>query len=126
MATFGGGYVFSALVGFLLYTEATVPENQTCLNCQTAGKRMFIPVAGPFMAIPVADGLDGRIVSGVMGTVQVVGLLLTAAGAIVYGVSGNPEHAREQSADRPMLARLRLGAAPTPDGGGALFCGCSF
>jgi len=123
IATFGGGYLFSALVGYLAYTEATVPEGQTCLNCEDTGKRMFIPVVGPFLAIEYADGTDGRVVSGIMGAIQVIGLGLTAWGVVLYVNSGEPEEEVEETP--PAMARLRLGAAPT-EGGGMLALGWTF
>jgi hypothetical protein len=147
VATFGGGYLFSALVGYLAYSEATVPEGQRCVNCKETGRRMFVPVVGPFWAIEVADGTDGKVVSGLMGAVQVIGLGLTAWGVILYVNSGPPDEEDEEGAEGAEgeegeaveaetetarlgpelhpLSRLRLGAAPER-GGGMLSLGWTF
>jgi len=131
VATFGGGYLFSALVGYLAYEEKTVPEGATCTNCKETGKRMFVPLVGPFWAIEVADGTDGKVVSGLMGAVQVIGLGLTVVGVILYVMSAPPDEEGTQGEElglghgRDALSRLRLGAAPEP-GGGTLSLGFAF
>jgi hypothetical protein len=125
VAVFGGGYIFSALVGYLAYTEATVPEGQTCINCKETGSRMFIPLVGPFLAIEYADGTDGRVVSALMGGVQVIGVALTVLGAIVYVKSGKPAETASLGREQHALSRLRLGAT-AERGGGTLSLGVTF
>lgn len=77
-ATLGGGYLFTVLVGALLYQADSDPTTE-CLNCDAAWK-MFIPLVGPFVFLPDADGTDGKVVCAVMGGVQVIGLGLLVAG----------------------------------------------
>ena len=76
----GGAYVFSVLVGLMLVSEVMVDEGETCVNCQSAGAPMFIPLVGPFIALPHADEGAGRVVSALMGSVQVAGLCVAAIG----------------------------------------------
>jgi len=84
-ATWGGGYIFSVLVGALLY-QADDDPTSTCLNCDEAWK-MFVPLVGPFMFLPDADGADGKAVSAVMGGVQVIGFGLLVGGIIQAAVA---------------------------------------
>lgn len=85
IATFGGGWLFSMLVGYTMLSGDSTPEGTTCTNCKSVGGRLFIPLVGPFIAAPDADGSDGKAVCVIMGGVQVVGLVLTIAGGAVYG-----------------------------------------
>lgn len=126
IATFGGGYLFSALVGYLLYSEATVPKNAECLNCQTAGGRMFIPLVGPFLAIPVARKPTGPVVAGAMGGVQVIGATLAVIGIVQYVNSGKEAQVAELGRERDALSRLRLSAGPDLTGGGTVSFGWIF
>jgi len=82
-ATTGGTWAFTALVGLTMIQvglEAESDPYETCLNCYSAGSRLLIPIVGPFVAMPVADGTDGKAVSFVMGAAQVTGLALGIAG----------------------------------------------
>ncbi len=79
-----GGYVFSALVGALIWTEATTTPGTTCANCDEVGPRMVIPLIGPWLALPYSDGADGKVISAVFGVIQSVGLLWGIVGTIFY------------------------------------------
>lgn len=94
-ATLGGGYLFSVAVGLKWWSkEAELAPNEVCMNCD-AGPKLFVPLVGPFWAIPEADGTDGKVVVAAMGAVQVVGLGLLIAGIIVYTSGGDQTQASE-------------------------------
>jgi hypothetical protein len=124
-ATFGGGYLVAVLVGWVSYSEAGIPEDEECIDCKDVGKRLFIPLVGPFLAIGVSEGKEGKVVAGLMGGVQAIGLALAVIGTIVYVKSGKPKEAALLGRERDALSRLRLGATPA-HGGGRLSLGWVF
>jgi hypothetical protein len=71
----GGGYLVSALTGALLMDD-------NCIDCGDIGPYLFIPVLGPFLAIP--QSVDGAGVLALLGVVQTVGAGLTIGGIIRY------------------------------------------
>lgn len=77
---FGSSYLISALIGTISLDYA-----RDVGGTGTYGRRMLIPVAGPFMAIPRADSATGGLFTGLLGVVQVGGLVLGTAGAIRIG-----------------------------------------
>jgi hypothetical protein len=79
----GGGYVFTVLVGLALLGLGDDPT-QVCTNCNQVGTLYMIPLVGPFIAIPDADGTDGKVVSALLGIVQVAGAALGTVGTILY------------------------------------------
>jgi hypothetical protein len=106
-ATLGGSYLFSVLVGALLLSQQTVEPGEICINCDK-GSLFFIPIAGPWIAIPYADGGDGKAVSVIMGLAQLTGVALTIAGITKFVKSGRPSARLERA---PALALQLL---PTP------------
>jgi hypothetical protein len=110
IATFGGAYLFSAAVGLLWWTandNGSLKGGEVCGNCD-AGPKLFLPIAGPFWAIPDADGADGKAVAILMGSAQIVGLGLLIAG-IIYVSSGDDDEKAEEK---------RFGVALSPSGSG--------
>ncbi len=82
-ATTGGTWGLTALVGLTMIQmglEADSDPYTECVNCYTAGPRLLIPIVGPFLALPVADGTDGKVVTFVLCAAQVTGLSLGIAG----------------------------------------------
>ncbi|KIG13912.1 hypothetical protein DB30_07407 [Enhygromyxa salina] len=77
---FGTSYLISALVGTISLDLAADVG-----GTGVYGKRMLIPVAGPFLAIPRADSATGGLFTGFLGVVQIGGLVLGTAGAIKFG-----------------------------------------
>ncbi len=76
---FGTSYLISALVGTIsLDLAADVGGSGKY------GRRMLIPVAGPFMAIPRSDTATGGMFTALLGVIQIGGLVLGTAGAIKY------------------------------------------
>jgi hypothetical protein len=77
---FGTSYLISALIGTIsLDLAADVGGSGTY------GRRMLIPVAGPFIAIPRADTATGGLFTGFLGVIQTAGFVLGTAGAIKLG-----------------------------------------
>ncbi len=86
-AVTGGTWAFTGLVGLTMIQvglEADSNPYEECLNCYSAGSRLLVPIAGPFMAIPVADGTDGKVVCFVLGAAQLTGLGLGIGGTARY------------------------------------------
>lgn len=77
---FGTSYLISALVGTISLDYAADVG-----GTGTYGRRMLIPIAGPFMAIPRADSATGGLFTGFLGVIQVGGFVLGTAGAIKFG-----------------------------------------
>ncbi|MCA9687683.1 MAG: hypothetical protein KC457_36325, partial [Myxococcales bacterium] len=77
---FGTGYLISALIG-TISLDLAADVNGT----GQYGRRMLIPVAGPFMAIPRAGSATGGLFTGLLGVVQIGGLVLGTAGAVKFG-----------------------------------------
>jgi hypothetical protein len=111
-ATLGGSYLFSVLVGALLLSQQTVEPGEVCINCDR-GSLFFIPIAGPWIAIPYADGGDGKAVSVIMGLAQLTGVALTIVGVTKFVKSGRPSARLERA---PALALQLL---PSPHAGQA-------
>ena len=113
IATLGGTYLFSALVGAMLLSGLVTPPGATCLNCETAGIPLLIPIAGPWIALPHAnEATGGQVVMAILGIAQAAGVILTGVGIAVFATSG-PK--REESL--ALLPRVDLQLAPLPGGG---------
>ena len=81
---FGGVYLVTALAGLMLLDGEATDSGEECTNCDDVGPRMLIPLVGPFMAIPDADGADGRAVCAVLGVLQIAGLTMGIVGTLIY------------------------------------------
>lgn len=79
-----GGWVFSALVGALMWSGAATPPGSTCLNCDTVGPMLMIPIIGPWLAFPDSDGDDGKAIAATLGIIQDAGLIAGIIGTIFY------------------------------------------
>jgi hypothetical protein len=77
---FGTSYLISALIGTISLDYAADVG-----GTGKYGRRMLIPIAGPFMAIPRADSATGGLFTGFLGVIQVAGFVLGTAGAIKLG-----------------------------------------
>lgn len=77
---FGTSYLISALIGTI-----SIDYARDVGGSGTYGRRMLIPIAGPFIAIPRADSATGGLFTGLIGVVQVTGFVLGTAGAIRLG-----------------------------------------
>ncbi len=53
LSTFGGSFLFSVLFGFELYESNS--RDSACPSCRRAGKRLLIPLVGPWLAMPSAQ-----------------------------------------------------------------------
>jgi hypothetical protein len=77
---FGTSYLISALIGTISLDYASHVGGSG-----TYGRRMLIPIAGPFLAIPRADSATGGLFTGFLGVIQVAGFVLGTAGAVKLG-----------------------------------------
>jgi hypothetical protein len=77
---FGTSYLISALIGTISLDYAADVG-----GTGKYGRRMLIPIAGPFLAIPRADSATGGLFTGFLGVIQVAGFALGTAGAIKLG-----------------------------------------
>jgi hypothetical protein len=75
----------------LLSSDADNPGT-TCLNCEAVGTRFLIPVLGPWLALPEADGEDGKTLSALLGIAQATGVVMTIVGISRYAAS-DPDRA---------------------------------
>jgi hypothetical protein len=108
----GASYGLTALVGLQMMSYNTNNPGSYCENCDTAGPRLLIPVLGPWLATPYADGDDGKAVTVVLGLAQATGVILTIVGISRYAAS---------APGRTTAANPRgLQFALVPDRGGGL------
>lgn len=77
---FGTSYLISALVGTISLDLAADVG-----GTGVYGRRMLVPLVGPFMAIPRAGTATGGLFTGLLGVVQIGGFALGTAGAIRFG-----------------------------------------
>ncbi|MEZ4452665.1 MAG: hypothetical protein R3B09_24610 [Nannocystaceae bacterium] len=77
------------------------------------GRRLLIPIAGPWIAMPRMSDELGQIGAGFSGVIQAGALILVIAGGVQLGVYSGMK--RDGVALGP---RLRLSGAFTPEGGG--------
>ncbi|HVR60502.1 MAG TPA: hypothetical protein VMU50_01310 [Polyangia bacterium] len=85
----GATYAFTALAGLVLIShgDGTQSDGTVCLNCETQGTRLLVPILGPWLALPAANGSDGKTFSALMGLAQATGVLLTVIGISRYSAS---------------------------------------
>jgi hypothetical protein len=84
-AVFGGGYLSSVLSGVL--TKATNPSG--CASCDDVSNRYFIPIAGPWLALPDVGNDLNKFVTVVQGIAQATGLTLGIVGITMYSASAS-------------------------------------
>jgi hypothetical protein len=101
-----GGYAFSAAVGARLESD----ETPNCLNCKY-GSRLFIPILGPWLLLPDANGSAGKALTAVMGAIQGAGLLLSIYGVARFVSTG------QSSDDEARAERFNLAFTPLHGGG---------
>lgn len=77
---FGTSYLISALIGTI-----SIDYAESVGGSGKYGRRMLIPLGGPFAAIPRADSATGGLFTALLGVIQVGGFVLGTAGAIKYG-----------------------------------------
>jgi hypothetical protein len=103
-------YGFTAYVGLIMLSGDLENEPGTvCLNCETVGTRLLIPIIGPWLALPEADGDDGKTLSALLGLAQATGVLLTIMGISRY-MASDP--------NRVAANRGRVNFAFVPSAGG--------
>lgn len=107
----GASYGFTALVGLQIMSTNTNSDGAYCTNCDTVGPRLLIPILGPWLALPAADGDDGKVLSAMLGIAQATGLLLTIVGISRY---------RASAPDQTAAARGGWRFALVPSKGGGL------
>jgi hypothetical protein len=93
LSTFGGAYLFTALVGVALLDQDTSSSGSgvTCTNCKSVGASLLIPIFGPWVAYPDAGNDGGKGVVGLLGVAQAVGVTLSIIGIVKFVNSGKPE-----------------------------------
>lgn len=81
IAMLGASYIAAVVSGAVL-----MDINRTaCASCKDVGPLLFIPLAGPFLAIPQANSGDGMLV--LLGALQIAGTGLLVGGIVQYQMS---------------------------------------
>jgi hypothetical protein len=75
-----------------LFTGIVIHDVHSCDNCRPLANRLFIPLAGPFLAMGPAR--NGEAALAMLGTLQIVGLGMLVGGVFLYVHS--KQQAREQ------------------------------
>jgi hypothetical protein len=107
----GASYAFTALLGLTMQSTDTTSDGAYCVNCQTVGTRLMIPLLGPWLAMPEADGSDGKMLTAMLGLAQATGLVMTIVGISRYAASA-PD--RTTAASR---GGLQFALVPSKGGG---------
>lgn len=110
LATLGGSYLFTAAVGSSMLDGRSTEPGTVCTNCDEVGPKLFVPVAGPWLAMGDTDD-DGKAVLALLGVAQLTGVVLSIVGTSVFASSGSG-HAN--------AGELHLAVAPLPSGGVAM------
>ncbi len=109
LATLGGTYLFSALVGVELLSYEDSHPGEICLNCNSTGKALLVPIAGPWIALPDANSHSGgKVVCALLGLAQATGVVLSIVGISRYVSSGKPEASASSG--------VMVGVVPTQGG----------
>ncbi len=98
----GAVYGGSVLVGALAIDLSRDDDDDRQLRY---GRRMFVPLGGPFAAAPVSRSATLGVLTVAAGAGQILGLSLGIAGAVKLRDYPDPDR-----------GRFAFGAAPTPDG----------
>jgi len=111
---FGVSYISSSLAGVASIDLADDPSTneEDEERMEAYGKRMLIPIIGPWSAIGKADTATGAWFTGLAGVVQGVGFGLATAGII-----------RLSRAHRRKVQRYSVGASSTQHGGTVMVSG---
>jgi hypothetical protein len=80
----GGSYLLSMFVGSIVLDNRNGgwDSGETCDNCRAVGRWLFVPLAGPFIAMSQTDEGDPGL--WLLGMLQLVGAGLTTGGIIRY------------------------------------------
>jgi hypothetical protein len=115
-----GSYLVTALLGVGVLTGPSDMSGGrliACMNCRSAGPRMMIPLAGPWLALPDISG-GGQILLVLLGVAQTAGLAVTIGG--IVKASSPPPVDEPEPEPRPRQARsngpLSFGLLPTQNG----------
>jgi hypothetical protein len=108
---FASGYALSAL--YALEMLMAEPYMQ-CASCRF-GRRLLVPVVGPWLLYPHAEGGTEKGLTVAMGALQALGLAVAIWGAVKFVESGSapPSQARSQATSD----RLTLSFTPLRVGG---------
>lgn len=111
----GGSYLLAMSVGVGLLSDSNEYDSDYCdASCRSVGRWLFLPVAGPFVAMWHADSGDWAL--WFLGMVELVGAGLTTGGIIKYrnskrandmqGYSWSLPHDRKLTVDMSSSARF--------------------
>jgi hypothetical protein len=81
IAMLGASYIIGVVSGAVLMDI----DRDACRSCKDVGPLLFIPLAGPFVAIPQANSGDGMLV--LLGAMQIAGAGLLIGGIVQYQMS---------------------------------------
>lgn len=82
LSVLGGSYLIATAVGASLMDGDDGDDFDQCRSCRDVGRWLFLPVAGPFVAMSQTDSGDGAL--WFLGMVETVGLALTIGGIVRY------------------------------------------
>ena len=106
LALFGSTYLSSTLIGAAVMDL----DDDEAARRRAFGNRMFVPVIGPWMAVPKAGSATGAWFTGLLGVAQAAGVALTTVGAVRLG-----------RANRRRLEQVSVGGTYLPGGGNITF-----
>ncbi|MDB4976667.1 MAG: hypothetical protein JWN48_5008 [Myxococcaceae bacterium] len=109
----GGSYLLAMVIGTALIDSNNDPDDLDCRDCKAAGRLLFIPVVGPFIAIGEAHNGDVGLM--LLGMAELVGAGLLTGGIIRYRNSKRALDARgfswELGQDKRLSLNMQTGAS---------------
>jgi hypothetical protein len=125
LSTLGGSYLFTAMVGLSLLDYENTHPNERCLNCDSTGSALLVPIAGPWIAMKDANGDNGGpAVCAILGLAQATGVVLSIIGVQRFMDSAPPEGAGTTVSKG--LTNMHVGLAPVRGGGALGALGAAF
>jgi hypothetical protein len=109
LATLGGTYLGSAFIGSILQ------DSTDCANCQPAGDRLLIPIAGPWLALPYSDNAAHPFLV-LLGLGQAAGLLMAIIGISQYSADAEPPADDVRRPQARAGGPFTVGLVPVGDG----------
>jgi len=100
LALFLSTYLASSLTGAIMVDVSEDPQRREF------GRRLLIPVAGPFMSAAIARSATGAWFTALLGVAQSTGIVLTIVGGVRLANHRKPP-------------RYVFGGSPLPNGGQA-------
>jgi hypothetical protein len=117
IATLGGTYLLSVLVGVEVATGSSNGQGVACPSCQPVGQRLLIPIVGPWLGFPYTDS-GGKALLTLLGLAQATGVVLSIVGISQFRTDAPPAGEPDPAQQRQWgsSGSVSFGVLPTQNG----------